>query len=279
MFEVQINSFVRGIRDCLGVVVCLHSADLARRPNFDYTVTANDKVQHHGLKASILQVLDSIEEFARPMDLIVCCGRIDSMRTSLDRGMTYAELNEHLQTLIFDLVLETSNKRFLYLEPSEARLFSSNTLAVFGQESCTAFPSLTGELAESAKCLALGRGTASVFHLMRSLESLTGSVWKSLDIPPPARIDGWGTYKKEIDDYLAGKKATSSPFPVDWNSKKPFYQEVHAQLSSVYVAWRNPTMHMERTYTVDHAKEIMEATKGLLRAVALHIDEQGTYTP
>jgi hypothetical protein len=78
------------------------------------------------------------------------------------------------------------------------------------------------------------------------LETACRAIWKSLNAPPQTREQGWGDFRKDIDDYLEGKNRNAT-FPANWKgARESFYREVHAQLSAVYRAWRNPTMHMEK---------------------------------
>ena len=62
------------------------------------------------------------------------------------------------------------------------------------------------ELDEAAKCLALGRSTAAVFHLMRAMEVGIRSVARCLGIPDPLKPAerNWGSIlKPDLNSKLA----------------------------------------------------------------------------
>jgi len=44
-------------------------------------------------------------------------------------------------------------------------------------------------------------------------------------------------------------------------------------LDSVRVAWRNPTMHIENSYSPERAEEILVATRSLMRHLATKVSE------
>ena len=68
------------------------------------------------------------------------------------------------------------------------------------------------ELDESAKCLALGRATAGVFHLMRLMEIAVRSIARCLDIPDPIQPAqrNWGVVLKKVREGIEGKWPTVS---------------------------------------------------------------------
>ena len=63
----------------------------------------------------------------------------------------------------------TRRRRWLARRQS-GRANSSRGGQLFGDDVARAFPSSKGDIDEAGKCLALDRGTACVFHLMRILE-------------------------------------------------------------------------------------------------------------
>ena len=67
----------------------------------------------------------------------------------------------------------------LFLDYVEASLYSGRSGV--DSEVIAAFPSARDDLAEAAKCLALGRATAVVFHCMRVLEIALRAVAQTLN--------------------------------------------------------------------------------------------------
>jgi GAF domain-containing protein len=75
------------------------------------------------------------------------------------------EMAGRLKEFRSKLERELNGRFFLYLSEEEAALFQSTQ--PLGQEVASAFPvTVNAELSEASKCLALGRYTACVFHLM-----------------------------------------------------------------------------------------------------------------
>jgi hypothetical protein len=70
---------------------------------------------------------------------------------------------------------------------------------IFGDLVTHKFPSLRVEIEEAAKCLALGRGTASAFHSLRCLEAGIRAISTSLGIPEPIKgaERNWGNALKK----------------------------------------------------------------------------------
>jgi hypothetical protein len=148
----------------------------------------------------------------------------------------------------------------------------------FGSEVPVKFQSIAAfEIDEAAKCLALGRSTASVFHQMRIMEVGLRTVARCLGIPDPITGNdrNWWSILKKIKgdlDLRAGKNQTKTwTLPGD----KEFFESVYASLDAVRVAWRNTTMHVENKYTGEEAEHIFAATRGFMMKLASRCDENG----
>lgn len=220
-------------------------------------------------------------------DFAALCDQLGADASAASARSLIRSFNDTLTTREVDLLIQQSYAVFanqmmqwhlIALDKTEAELFANGLETEFGSGAAEKFPSLIEDMAEACKCLSVGRGTASVFHLMRVLEGVVKAVWLSLDAAPTnSNLRGWGDYRKEIDLYLDGKN--NSPRLPDWKQREPFYRDAHADLNTVYRAWRNPTMHLEKTYSPERAKDILAATKTLIKHVAEHLNEDGAYTP
>lgn len=60
---------------------------------------------------------------------------------------------------------------------------------------------------------------------------------------------------------------------LDWVKDEPFLSEAITMHFAVKTAWRNPTMHLEKTYTGEVAEEIWDATRGFMRRLAGGLSE------
>jgi len=187
----------------------------------------------------------------------------------LDSGVmpTAAEVRE-LSARIRD---ELESRKFLYLNDSQFRLYEPKE-PLFGQLVEDKFPSkAVFEIDEAAKCLALGRSTACVFHLMRLLEVGIGAVRQCVGISDPLKDAerNWGTLIRKLNEAIEARKGVISP------SDHLLFADVLAFLHAVKTAWRNPGLHVEKVYTAEEAEHIWNATRGLMMKLASRLDEDG----
>jgi hypothetical protein len=173
------------------------------------------------------------------------------------------------------IVDELEKAYFFHLSDVEQK-FMEPAEPLFGAAFISKFTSAQFELEEASKCFALGRSTASVFHLMRIMEIGIGAARKCLGIPDPIKPadKNWGAILTKIKDEMDRRKATgvsSWPTPSD----KAFFEGCYASLDAVRVAWRNTTMHVENKYTGEEAEHIFNAVRGFMKNLSLRMDENG----
>ena len=174
---------------------------------------------------------------------------------------------EHELSGILFFSIESGRKK--YLEPAEP---------VFGAEFLSKFPTAGAfELDEAAKCFALQRSTASVFHLMRLMEIGIRAVARCLDISDPLKPAdrNWGKILKDIKFDLDSRCGASSSKSWKNNKDREFFENAYVSLDAVRVAWRNTTMHVENKYTDEEAEHIFLAVKGFMKNLASICDENG----
>jgi len=156
---------------------------------------------------------------------------------------------------------DLSIHKFLYLGGDAAALYENANL--FGHEVAKKFVGSNEDIEEAAKCLALGRGTACVFHLMRVMEYAVQRFAANVGAELPADkkiIDmEWGPLIIAINKVV-------SPMPP--GEKRERYASISAHLDSVGRGWRNPTMHPKQTYTSDEARVIWDAVKAFMNDFA-----------
>jgi hypothetical protein len=176
------------------------------------------------------------------------------------------ELMMHLGDLERRFKDELDGQLFLFLNTSERDHYEVNT-PPFGMVVFDRFPIAIDDVAEASRCLALERGTAAVFHLMRVMESGLRALGRELGIP---YAPSWDSYITQLDNLLSGKKYDT--LTSDQKAKRPFYQAVLGDLISIKSAWRNPTMHIVSSYDVPQATRIFEAVKGLMQHLARELN-------
>ncbi|SRR6266849_504177 len=210
-----------------------------------------------GIKVTELTVKDLISSIKRKSKPLKYSGFIDSLKV-VDKTMKR------------ELSLVT-----LFVLPAKACAYFEPESPFFGNEFESKFPSAVYELDEAAKCIALMRDTACVFHLMRIMEIGIQAVRASLGIPSPIKDSerNWGKILEKIKEEMGRRSAAK---PLEWNANdKEFFAEAYASLDAVRVAWRNTTMHVENKYTEDEAEHIFGAVRGFMKKLASRMDEQG----
>lgn len=99
-------------------------------------------------------------------------------------------------------------------------------------------------------------------HLMRVMEVGLKALAKALKIP---YAPNWESYLFQIQTKIAAKHKTKG---VQWKRDEKFYRDISGDLLTIKQAWRNPSMHIDRRYTVDEAEEIFRAVRALMTRLA-----------
>lgn len=164
--------------------------------------------------------------------------------------------------------------RMFVLYQQESSLFEPADVLIEIDGFAAAFPSAAFEVEEAAKCVALGRYTAAVFHAMRMLEVGIRSLAKRLNIPDPTKPaeKNWGVIlkciKEKIDELWPGRSNLSS-------SEGAAFEKLYASLDAVRNPWRNATMHVETIYAPHEALHIIRCSAYFMRQLSELCDESG----
>jgi len=162
----------------------------------------------------------------------------------------------------------------MFIIEAEGKRYYSPKESLFGVEFEKNYPSASFDLDEAAKCLALKRPMATVFHLMRLMEIGLKAVAAWLSIPPPTSGGdrNWFNILKKIKDAAAARTVDKA-----WKSAddRDLLDDIYASLDAVRIAWRNTTMHVEDKRTPEEAEHIFLAIKGFMKKLASRMDEDG----
>lgn len=195
----------------------------------------------------------------------------------IDPDCDWEDVWHDLSDISRTFMRECSLVTLLSLEPKELGYYNP-TRPLFGPNVATKFQTTAAfEIDEAAKCLALGRPTAAVFHLMRLMEIGIRAVSRCLGIPDPTRPAerNWGYILREIKNDLAARGGNAPTKTWTTAGDGEFFEGAYASLDAVRVAWRNTTMHVERKYTDDEAEHIFVAVRGFMSQLASRCDENG----
>lgn len=228
-------------------------------------IYANDQ----GINSLTLQT-PRMQEFRDNLEkLMATCQQVDQLDrmyppigriiTRIDQGVSPAELYHAVDALHFQLFDELNRLPLYLVDPRLAAIYDS--AFPFGEEVFEKFPSAIGDVEDAAKCLALGRATATVFHCMRVMEVGLRVLSRELGIE---YAPSWEAHINQIEKQLtASHKAKTA----SWKRKEPFFRELLGILNSVKIAWRNPTMHIARRYSAQEAEDIFKAVQTFMSAL------------
>jgi hypothetical protein len=240
-------------------------------------------MKHPVFRNSIKATLDTMETEFRELGLTSCLHQIERIRTNLmwlgasyqgtPIDVTPQSVAETFNQLGFRLTDELKGRYMLALSQDDATLYECS-VPLLGTEVADVFPSIAYDMDEAAKCFALDRSTACVFHLMRCMEAGLSALAGKLNVPAN---ENWNKALNDFDLALEALQAqlndNSSKKPHDWKEMEQFYSEASALLRNVKNAWRNKVMHMEKKYTLDEASRILIATKACMEFLAVHLSE------
>lgn len=157
---------------------------------------------------------------------------------------------------------------FLYIPKNRIDWWREKNL--FGDRTHSAFPSATFDIEEAAKCMAIGRHTACVLHLMRVLEVGLSSVCVSLRLPPGKT--GWKSSIHKIEKEVKRRNELRRK-PKGWSKMSTFYAQAAISFDHLKDAWRNHVAHAQERYDEERAEQIWDNAKALMQHLASKIKE------
>ncbi len=203
----------------------------------------------------------------------VACERLRINLENKESSITIGWLISALQDIESRFADHLRFIKLLIVQDDKAILFSG-ARELLDRTTADSFPSVWFDFEEAAKCLCLGRPTASVFHSMRLLEIAIRALAKRLNIADPTKSSerNWGIMldkiRNKLDEvYPRNKRLVGT--------EGAFLEGIYASLDAVKNPWRNATMHVESVYTEQEAQHILSCTSVLLTKMANGFDENG----
>src|SRR3989344_2414923 len=181
----------------------------------------------------------------------------------IEAGVNETQLLHDVEDLRGRILDQIESIYLLTLSPGEKDYFDPPQ-PLFGQEFDVVFPSALFDLDEGAKCLAVGRYTSCVFHMMRIMETGVQQLGQKLGITINPKDESWYQILLHVDKAI-------NQLPITTASQKDVkagYAACSAHLGSVRIAWRNEVMHPKATYTEEEAKEIFAHVRTFMRELA-----------
>lgn len=219
------------------------------------------KIQGTSQSEPTLFLLNEVRGHCVKMGLRVTAQALQELITQIGYGaVTWGEFRTKATETVNTLRHELSTMLLLGVDPEKEKYFKE--IQPFGVMVADEFSAASTDIEEAAKCLALDRGTATVFHLMRVMEEGLKYLASLLGI---AYAPSWESYIKQIATQIGEKHKRKG---VAWKRDEPFFKEILGDLEAIKIAWRNPTMHIVRTYLPSEAEDVFKAVNTLMMQLA-----------
>ncbi len=233
-------AFVRQMEDGTGASVTTEERE-SIRGHLKYVLRYADKLE-------MTDIAHLIHEIFRP--------KIDTLDplSVEDVHLMRERISDSLQGVL-------SSYGCLLLTKKENALFESNEKE--WEAVISKWGVLSYDIKESGKCIAIGRSTAAVFHLMRILEKSAQLLLQDLgithhkskaveDIVMKFTLDALGNKIKELENPQQGQKD---------KERVQKLSEAYTLLFACKEAWRNPVMHPGSIWTEEQALDIYGSTR------------------
>ncbi len=231
---------------------------LEQTKTFSAMESTGDKLSEDH-RVDLMRRLSLALHYTEELQLPITRKRIDRFGHQVHGNeCTYGDVVIAIREIAGRFTDELENTLLFHI-PSDKQHFLENAKREMGDDIIGKFPEIAFDIEEAGKCLALERGTASVFHLMRIMEAGLRAIATTLGIDVLANRT-WDAMLKKI------KAASEQQHPRDeWTD---FYAEIVAKGYAVKDAWRNNTMHLENKYTLEEAEDIFRAVRGFFRHIS-----------
>jgi hypothetical protein len=206
--------------------------------------------------------LGEIHRQAQRLDLRSALAQLVRIEQYITPGRSGSVVQGQLRTMLIDLhqrMCDDLDDRLFLSVPAENVPYYGPAEPLFGKDVEAKFPEMSEDISEAGKCLALGRATAAVFHVMRAMEIGVQRFGTKLGIAL-ATEKNWQNILDEINKAIKAldQKALQTKA----------YAEASAHLYNVKLCWRNAVMHPKQTYTADEAKALFSAVNTFIRDLA-----------
>lgn len=221
-----------------------HGAMMCHKLAIDFSFPATQ-----GAATRLLDLLNSISIIG-----------VEQGATSTHTAEQIGYFLHQLSTVLAD---ELRTSYFLKVRSNMAH-YLENEASAYGEVVDLKFPNAVEDMSEAAKCLALGRQTACVFHLMRVMEHCVHRLGSKLKVKADVKTDTWYKIANDINNAVYAMPGKTSAQA----NKKQKYALAYTNLNGVRMAWRNDVMHPKATYTEEEASNIFSHVGAFLKSLA-----------
>jgi hypothetical protein len=207
------------------------------------------------LKENLTTILPLVASSCEKLGMRKIRRQIERILSDVNHAPNKTELKVKISVLCETIGDNLQTESFMYV--SEKNFGYYQIADLFGKDVATKFPSANDDIIEAGTCLSLGRATACVMHLMKVLEAGLAALAAAVGV---GAQNDWGRYITEIEKEptarIRGLKARSGD--------EQFYAEAAVNFDNLRRAYRNPTMHRDRSYSPERAEEILIAVRSFM---------------
>lgn len=203
------------------------------------------------------KLLKDVKKQCESIDLQISAMCIGEFLRNVKGSVSSKQLIQVLSETENSIRREMSTVKFFYMPNKQADFYSKEEL--FGKAVNAKFPSIRYDMVEAGNCLAMGRGTACVFHLMRIMEVAVQEFGKKLGVNL-STVKNWHNILDEINKAIKALPSKASG-TVEMS-------QASANLYAVKLAWRNEVMHPNDKYTPEEAKNVLRQVKLFMEQLA-----------
>jgi hypothetical protein len=156
---------------------------------------------------------------------------------------------------------ELDRYSFYYVHTAMVHLYERDD--AFGIKVAQKFKKAAPEIKSAGTCIALGQGTASVFHLMRAMEFAVKRLSTRIRAPITPK-DTWGAMLSKMKVQIDKMPETTEKK----KRKREQWSESRSHLFHVKEAWRDNSMHSIRAYGLPEAVNVYDAVKVFMAHLA-----------
>jgi len=202
-----------------------------------------------------IERLEAAKRVALDAGLFTSYATVSRLLDDLHRGpISVSAVRERVRNMRDVFKDEMTTFVYLELDAQSAQYYRSEN--PFGLMVAVNLNDAETDIEEAAKCLALDRGTACVFHLMRTLDFALQKFAAQLGVQVDVKND-WGTILSKLEAPIRSMPSSSKEEIV----RKEEFQRAYAHLEAARTAWRNSTMHPRKHYSPSEAKQVFESVK------------------
>lgn len=231
----------------------------------------NDPIQPQAVKDSWLDMSDGFSAYCSDLGMPLAAKTLAKISELLNKDdATYGQMRDLLDEFRERVHDEMEAQLFLHIASEDNRYYTD--WAKGWERSLEQFPSVSTDVEEAGKSLALNRNTACVFHVMRVAEAALVSIAERVGLEN-SQLTGW----QEAINYIEGKlNAKYEEMDQRFKGSREFLSGIAAHMRTVNLAWRRRVAHIDRNYSEEEARRIYTSTQALLQHIAEELSEEST---